>query len=155
MDWLELKVPPALSFVLTGLLMWVSSACFPSFESVGWFSCLLGWVAFSSGGLLCVLGLLAFISKRTTPDPRDPHQTSTLVCGGIYQYSRNPMYLGFVVILVSFMLWLGSPLLAIYIAGFVAFLTRFQIKPEERILRYRFGQAYQDYMNQVPRWFKF
>lgn len=152
MDCLELKVPPALSFLIVSLLMWGSADCLPAWET-GWFLCLLAWLSFVVGGLFCVLGLLAFVVHKTSPDPRDPHQSRTLVCDGIYAYSRNPMYLGFVLLLASVMLWLGSPLLVFYIMAFVWFLTRYQIEPEERILGYRFGQAYQDYLYRVPRWF--
>lgn len=152
MDSLELKVPPALSFMVTALLMWFSAACFPAWQT-GWFLCLLGWLIFALGVLCCVLGVLTFLVYKTTPDPRDPHQSRTLVCQGIYAYSRNPMYLGFVLLLASLMLWLGSPLLVFYIMAFVWFLTRYQIEPEERILGYRFGQTYQDYLYRVPRWF--
>ncbi|SBS28804.1 hypothetical protein MAQ5080_01213 [Marinomonas aquimarina] len=152
MDSLELKVPPALSFLATALLMWLSADCLPA-RHIGWFLCSLAWLVFIAGGICCLFGLLEFLAHKTTPDPRDPHQSSSLVCRGIYAYSRNPMYLGFVLFLASLMLWLGSPLLVFYILAFVWFLTRFQIEPEERILRYRFGQAYQDYLYRVPRWF--
>ncbi|WP_417552989.1 methyltransferase family protein [Marinomonas fungiae] len=152
MDCLELKIPPALSFAMVALLMWSSASCFPAWE-LGWFMCSLGWLAFIAGGVCCLLGLFEFLIHKTTADPRDPHQSSTLVCRGIYAYSRNPMYLGFVLLLASLMLWLGSPLLVFYIVAFIWFLTRYQIEPEERILRYRFGQTYQDYLYRVPRWF--
>ncbi|WP_417504016.1 methyltransferase family protein [Marinomonas gallaica] len=152
MDSLELKIPPALLFILTAAAMWASAGCLPAFDSVGWFLCALGWLSFVVGGLFCVLGVLWFVIHQTTPDPRDPSQSSTLVTSGIYSKTRNPMYLGFVLLLSSYMFWQGSPLMVLYIAAFVCFLTCYQIIPEERILGYRFGQTFQEYTNRVPRW---
>lgn len=152
MDCLELKIPPALLFLLTALLMYVTANCLPAWDT-GWFLGFLGGLSFGAGAFCCLLGLYEFVIHKTTPDPRDPYQSKTLVTRGIYTYSRNPMYLGFVLLLASCMLWAASPLMAFYIMAFVWFLTRYQIEPEERILRYRFGQAYQDYLHRVPRWF--
>ena len=152
MDSLELKIPPAALFLLTAVLMWASAECLPAFESIGWFWCVLGWLSFIAGGLFCIVGVLWFVIHQTTPDPRDPSRSSKLVTSGIYSKTRNPMYLGFVLLLSSFMVWQGSPLLVFFFAAFVWFLTRYQIVPEERILGYRFGQAFRDYTSRVPRW---
>lgn len=116
-------------------------------------------LAASIGGAFIVMGLLSaliaaglFKKKKTTVLPFRPERSSALVTDGIYKVTRNPMYLGmsFVVLGAIFITRQPAGLLALLAA--CAFLTKFQIKPEERALEKIFGQDYVDYKTRVRRW---
>ncbi|MEM7291268.1 MAG: isoprenylcysteine carboxylmethyltransferase family protein, partial [Pseudomonadota bacterium] len=71
---------------------------------------------------------------------------------GIYNFSRNPMYLGLSFVLTGFGLWLGNFAALFLVPCFVAYITRFQIIPEEEILHEKFGTEYVEYCERVGRW---
>ncbi|OUS73142.1 isoprenylcysteine carboxyl methyltransferase [Pseudoalteromonas sp. A601] len=104
------------------------------------------------GVIFCIAGVVSFRLAKTTVNPNNPEQATELVTAGVYKLSRNPMYVGFAFILLGWGVWLMSIWAIACIAGFVAYLTLFQIIPEERALSKIFGQQYTDYMNQVRRW---
>jgi protein-S-isoprenylcysteine O-methyltransferase Ste14 len=66
--------------------------------------------------------------------------------------SRNPMYVGLLLLLAGWALHLSHPLALLGLPAFVAYMNRFQIAPEERALRAKFGPAYEDYARAVRRW---
>lgn len=105
--------------------------------------------------LSAVIALLAFASlglARTTFNPLDPSRASTLVTGGIYRLSRNPIYLSLLLLLVAYAVRLGAWVEWLGPAVFVAYVTRFQIIPEERILAAKFGAAFHAYRQRTRRW---
>ncbi|MEC8104929.1 MAG: methyltransferase, partial [Pseudomonadota bacterium] len=67
--------------------------------------------------------------------------------------SRNPMYLGMALLLTSLTIWVQAPAGLAGVGLFVAFITRFQILPEERVLESLFGKDYIAYKGRVRRWF--
>ena len=88
---------------------------------------------------------------RGTPAPIDPPKE--LVAVGFYRYTRNPMYVGILLMLTGYFLWYGFWSLLIYaVFIFLAFNT-FVAYYEEPTLRRNFGTAYEDYCKRVPRWF--
>lgn len=62
------------------------------------------------------------------------------------------MYLGFVLILVAWALYLANFASLVLVGAFIAYMTRFQIIPEERILESKFGPAFMKYRVEVRRW---
>jgi protein-S-isoprenylcysteine O-methyltransferase Ste14 len=103
---------------------------------------------------LC-FGLVAFFQFRragTTVHPTKPQESSVLVVGGIYRVTRNPMYLGVLLILTAWAAWLGNGAAFVLLPCFVAYLNRFQIAPEERALEAHFGDAFAGYRRVVRRW---
>ena len=111
-----------------------------------------------SGGLLLLAVLLegsavsAFVRRRTTVSPLQPQRSSQLVVSGFYRYSRNPMYLGMLCLLLAWGVWLGQ---GVVLAGpllWALWIDRLQIVPEERALEARFGEAYRAYCRRVRRW---
>jgi len=85
-----------------------------------------------------------------TPVPIDP--PSRLVVSGLYRYSRNPIYVAQVAVLLSYGLWFGHAALFIY-ALLVGLLIQLGVVAlEEPQLRRRFGSSYAEYMQAVPRW---
>lgn len=153
-DWLELKLPPVALTVLFGCLAGVMAhatggIALPDVSSPrAWAAIALAWI----GALIAVCGVAWFRRARTTVNPITPEATSTLVTDGIYRVSRNPMYLGFLLMLAGWVLLLGSLASAVVLPAFAGYLTRFQIVPEERILAARFGPAFDEYQARVRRW---
>lgn len=99
-----------------------------------------------------LLGLLAFRSARTTVNPLKPERASSMVTGGVYRVTRNPMYLGMAVLLVAWAVYLSRLLPFVGPVVFVLYITRFQIEAEERALRGLFGEEYSSYASRVRRW---
>jgi protein-S-isoprenylcysteine O-methyltransferase Ste14 len=102
--------------------------------------------------LLALLGVLAFRRADTTVDPRVPQQTSSLVIRGIYRFSRNPMYLEFLLLLIAVACYVINAAAFALLPLFVWYMNRFQIAPEERYLLQKFGADYRAYIKQVRRW---
>lgn len=103
--------------------------------------------------VITILALFQFYRARTTVDPSNPEKASSLVVTGLYKYSRNPMYLAMLLLLLALGLLLGNAFNVLVAAGFVAYMNRFQIIPEEQALLKTFGKAYSQYCIEVRRWF--
>jgi len=99
-----------------------------------------------------VLALYDFYKHNTTYHPHTPEKTTTVVDSGIYSYSRNPMYLALVLVLISFALYLENSASFTVIPAFIWYITKYQIKPEERILTTLFNDDFQRYCTKVRRW---
>ncbi len=82
----------------------------------------------------------------------EPGKASHLVTGGIFRFSRNPMYLGLSLLLIGWALWLGTAGPWLVPPVFVLFIYLAQILPEERALESRFGVGYLEYRRTVARW---
>ena len=104
------------------------------------------------GAACAIAGVIAFRRRRTTVNPLVPHEASAIVSAGIYRVSRNPMYLGFLLILAGCAVYLANGGAALLLPVFVAYMTRYQIVPEERALLAKFGPEYQEYLTRVGRW---
>ena len=96
--------------------------------------------------------MASFRRARTTVNPLKPESASALVISGIYRHTRNPMYLGFAIILLGWCVLLGSAWAVLGVAGFVLYIGRFQIRPEERALRELFGAEFDAFCSRVRRW---
>lgn len=105
------------------------------------------------GAGTAILGVVEFRRAKTTVDPRTPDQSASLVTGGVYRLSRNPMYAGFLLALFGWGLFLGSAWSLLFLPAFVFYMNRFQIIPEERFMRAKFGNSYDAYSDRVRRWF--
>ncbi|AOY89481.1 protein-S-isoprenylcysteine methyltransferase [Marinobacter salinus] len=152
MNVLELKVPPLLLVILFGGAMWAVSRLLPAGNFAIPTRLWLSAAVLAVGACIALLGVLEFRTAGTTVDPRTPHQSDSLVVKGVYRYTRNPMYLGFLLMLVAWGLFLGSVFAALLLPLFIIYMNRFQILPEERHMRALFGEAYLHYMSQVRRW---
>ncbi|MEO1082491.1 MAG: isoprenylcysteine carboxylmethyltransferase family protein [Pseudomonadota bacterium] len=104
------------------------------------------------GIVLAVLGVREFRRAMTTVDPRFPAKASALVSGGVYRYSRNPMYLGMLLCLTALFVHLRSLPAGLLLPCFVLYMNHYQIAPEERAMRERFGEVYAEYRARVRRW---
>lgn len=138
-------VAPALAIVLEWL---VPLSVLPPMGT--WYLLLAGLVLSGVAGWLAISGERAFRKAGTNVDPREP--ALVLVRQGPYRFSRNPMYLGMVVLQVGLALtfsldWalIGAPLVW-------ALLHFGVVLREEAYLSDRFGAAYSDYLSQSRRW---
>src|SRR6476659_2863953 len=108
MGSLELRIPPLLVVAATAALMWVVARLVPAARvdilAAGVVAAALALLGFA----LAAAGVIEFRRAQTTVNPMDPSSTSTLVTGGVYRVTRNPMYLGFVLILVGWGAFLSN-----------------------------------------------
>ena len=102
--------------------------------------------------MVVVLGAIAFRRAGTTVNPLHPENASALVVRGIYRLTRNPMYLGMLILLVGWAVLLANFIPWIFLPGFVLYMNRFQIGPEERMLASMFGNDFTLYRSRVRRW---
>jgi protein-S-isoprenylcysteine O-methyltransferase Ste14 len=149
---LELKVPPPAVAVLIGVAMWFGSRYGPSVEWPLVVRSTAFVVIAMAGGATALAGDLAFKRAQTTINPFKPQKTSALVTSGIYRLTRNPMYLGLLMVVLGWAAFLGSAVALLGPIAFVAYITRFQIIPEERVLSAKFGAAYAEFLNRTRRW---
>jgi protein-S-isoprenylcysteine O-methyltransferase Ste14 len=149
---LALKVPPPLQAIIFGFLMWILDKRLP----IGQFEFSLALpvaILFAVAGVaLVVSSMLAFRKASTTVNPFHPEEATQLVVGGIFGFSRNPMYLSLALLLIGWAIWLGSIYNLVLLLGFIGYITFFQIRPEEEVLKALFGKPYEQYCSRVRRW---
>ncbi len=109
--------------------------------------------------LLIVLGFYIiirssrlFAKAKTSIDPLKPFKSTYLITNDIYKYSRNPMYIGYILILLSSSVYLGNIISIIIIPLFIFIINFIQIIPEEEALKDLFGPNYDEYFLKVRRW---
>ncbi len=152
MQALELKIPPPIAAVFTGAVMWLAARLLPAIHMADRRRLLLTALCAALGVIVALLGFAALSQANTTINPVNPERASSVVTGGIYNYTRNPMYVGLTTLLVAWNIWLSVPWLIFGPAAFMLYLTRFQIIPEERAMSSKFGRAYDEYRKRVRRW---
>lgn len=146
------KIPPPILLLITGVVMWfVARSEFAAPITIP-YALIIALVCASSGLLIAVMAFRRFNSADTTIDPLHPEEASSLVRSGIFSRTRNPMYLGLMLILSAWMIWLASLTNVLVLVAFVVLITELQIKPEEAALRILFGSSYDDYCRDVRRW---
>lgn len=150
--WLELKVPPPVVALLLGVAVWWLAPLGPAIPWPEGLRQGLAAVLLLVGVALDFSGLVAFVLRHTTVSPLSPRKSRALVTTGIYRFTRNPMYLGMVCLLCAWAVWLSALLPWVAPVLFVLYITRFQIRPEERVLAELFGPPYTDYTQRVRRW---
>jgi len=146
-------IPPLVLAGLLAVLMWLAARVFPlAVLPLPW----RGLVCAATGAaglVICALGVLPFRRAGTTVDPTRPERASALVTMGIYSVTRNPMYLGMLLVLIAWGLYLASTVgLVLAPLAFVLYVDRVQIPREERALAAAFGSDYIGYASRVRRW---
>jgi protein-S-isoprenylcysteine O-methyltransferase Ste14 len=152
MQRLEFKLPPPVIALTSALLMWLAADATPSLAVALPWKREIGLALVMVGLFFDASGFLAFRKARTTINPLKPGNTTAMVNHGIYRVSRNPMYLGLLLNLAGWAVYLAHPFALLGLPVFVAAITRFQIAPEERVLTEKFGAEYIAYMDSVRRW---
>jgi protein-S-isoprenylcysteine O-methyltransferase Ste14 len=149
---LELKVPPPAVALLIGAAMWGAARLLPAVSLPDPVRLVIAGVFAVFGITVALLGVFAFRRAKTTLNPVTPEAASSVVTGGIFGYTRNPMYVGLTLELIGWAVWLSVPWVLLGPVGLMLFLTRFQIVPEERVMSLKFGRDYDQYRQRVRRW---
>ncbi len=152
MQFLELRIPPIAQVLILATAMLALATAFPEMDVSIPGSLILAAGLLGTGSIIALLGVLEFLKARTTTDPRYPHQTESMVVCGVYRFSRNPMYLGFLLMLSGWACYLTNYLPFLLLPLFVVYMNRFQIQPEERHLQQNFGAEFHAYAARVRRW---
>lgn len=152
MKRLELLIPPPVIMLLVGLLMWWVAVIFPGLAFAWLYGDATAIIVGLLGMAISLIAVIAFGRAGTTADPRRTTATRVLVSSGIYRYSRNPMYVGVLLMLLGWGIYLGNVLSIVCVPLFIVYITRFQITPEERMLQDKFGNEFLAYKNRVRRW---
>ncbi len=149
---LELKIPPVVVGLVTAGLMWLVVQATPEYGFDIPQRRLVAQVVAAAGFVVAAWGVVAFRLAGTTVNPMKPESSSSLVVTGIYAFTRNPMYLGLLLVLVAWAIHLAHPAAFLVLPLFVLYMNRFQIQPEERALASRFGPSFTAYASRVRRW---
>jgi len=149
---LELKVPPPAFALFIALLMWLVSWAMPhlGFDFPGRVLIAVGLAL--AGTIIAVSGVASFRRAKTTINPMKPESSTFLVVSGVYKYTRNPMYLGLLLVLAGWAVFLFNLLAFLLLPAFILYMNRFQIEPEERALRSMFPPEFVAYECRVRRW---
>ena len=149
---LELKVPPPIVVLVTAVLMWLISRSLPLFAFVfpARNAFAIGLVA--AGFIIGISGVVTFRRAKTTVNPTKPQSSSSLVSWGVYRVTRNPMYLGGLLILIGWAIFLSKPIAFLFLPGYILYINLFQIVPEERVLTTLFGPDFIAYKSRARRW---
>ncbi len=149
---MKLKIPPIIQLFLCGMLGWAASHAFEIF-AFSWALLLpVSFCLIGVGIAIMVVAVGMFASVNTTVNPVDPDKAETLVTTGLYQISRNPMYLGMLFVLLGGATLFSNLSAFIGPVVFFAAITELQIKPEENVLQMKFGDAYSAYRAKTRRW---
>jgi protein-S-isoprenylcysteine O-methyltransferase Ste14 len=149
---MDRRIPPPVLAVLFIAIAWGADRLLPGLR-IGFAGQAVLAATLAGLGVGCVLaGVLALRSARTTLNPLHPELASRLVVAGIYRRTRNPMYLGLLLVLAAWVVHLGQPAALLLLPAWVGWITRFQIGPEEAALRRLFGATFAAYCLKVRRW---
>jgi protein-S-isoprenylcysteine O-methyltransferase Ste14 len=152
MRWLELKIPPPAVAVIFGVVMWLASRLVARLELPFVVRVTVTVIIACAGLVFGVAAMRSFVRAKTTMNPIKPGAASSLVTGGVFGVTRNPMYLSLLLYLLAWSVYLASWPAVVFLPLFVLYITQFQIKPEERTLSTLFGAQYSSYMERVRRW---
>ena len=149
---LELKVPPPAVALGIAVLMWLLSPVAPALGFAIPARLLVASILAAAGVITAVAGVVTFARAKTTVNPTTPQASSSLVSWGIYSITRNPMYLGLLLVLTAWAIFLSNPLPFLLLPVYMIYINRFQIAPEERALTSLFGREFAAYQSRVRRW---
>lgn len=113
---------------------------------------MVGLAFAQASGLLALASFVTMRRARTTINPLVPSRATQLVTGGVFRFSRNPIYLSLLWLLLAYAIRLDSAAVWLGPVLFVLYVSRFQILPEERALQAKFGEAYAAYRKRTRRW---
>ena len=149
---LETRIPPPIVLAIVAGGMWLARMAAPGLDGVPARHVLTACGVLALGIACAIAGVLEFRRARTTVDPLHPEKATAIVDTGIYRLTRNPMYLGMLLVLVAWAIYLANVVTLAGPVSFVLYMNRFQIGPEERALLRIFGEPYRAYLDRVRRW---
>ena len=145
-----IKIPPPLIVLTLVISIYFSSKRIDLINIP--FQLEISFFILSLGILIFINPVLKFIKSKTTINPIQFDETNKLVTSGIFKYSRNPMYLGMLMIIISTSIFYLNIYSMLTPFLFIFWINKFQIKREEAFLAEKFGKEYLSYKNKTRRW---
>ena len=145
-----IKIPPPLIVLTLIISIYFSSKKIDLINIP--FQLEISFFILSLGIFVFINPVLKFIKSKTTINPIQFEETNRLVTSGIFKYSRNPMYLGMLMIIISTSIFYLNIYSILTPFLFVFWINKFQIKREEVFLTEKFGKEYLSYKNKTRRW---
>ena len=147
---IKTKIPPPLVALTFGFLINYTKNIFPKIEVKNEF--IFGSFMIISGLIIILSAIILFKKYKTTITPLNPSNATKLITGGIYKFSRNPMYLGLLLVLVGISIILNLTGGFFFILLFILYINLFQIIPEENAMVDLFKNEFLEYKKNVRRW---
>ncbi|MDG2017930.1 MAG: isoprenylcysteine carboxylmethyltransferase family protein [Porticoccaceae bacterium] len=148
--FLSKKIPPPIVTLIFGALIYCSAEYFYQFYFV--YQAIVSFVIALIGTCILSVAIVQFKQFKTTVNPLKPESASALVTNGIFKFSRNPMYLGMLLLIISLWIKTGAVAGFVLLPCYVAYLNYFQIASEERAMRKLFTDSYDAYCQRARRW---
>ena len=144
------KIPPPIVTLAFGLMIYFSTNIFPDINNIIFYILSLFFIIL--GPFILISAVRSFKAEQTTINPININNASSLVISGVFKYSRNPMYLGMVFILLALSFRFNLVGGILFTSIFIMYITKFQIIPEEAAMKSIFGEDFNKYKNKTRRW---
>ena len=144
------KIPPPIVTLAFGLMIYFSRNIFPDINNIIFYVLSLFFIIL--GPFILISAVRSFKAEQTTINPININNASSLVISGVFKYSRNPMYLGMVFILLALSFRFNLVGGILFTSIFIMYMTKFQIIPEEAAMKSIFGEDFNKYKNKTRRW---
>jgi len=113
---------------------------------------LLGYITIVAGLIIIFVAAKQFKAANTTINPMKPETASILVSNGVFSYSRNPMYLGMLIIIIGFSIIHNPIAIIVFMPLWMLYMINFQIIPEEEAMKILFKEEFLNYAKKTRRW---
>ena len=113
---------------------------------------LLGYITIVAGLIIIFVAAKQFKAANTTINPTKPETASVLVSNGVFSYSRNPMYLGMLIIIIGFSIIHNLIAIIVFMPLWIIYMINFQIIPEEEAMKILFEEEFLNYSKKTRRW---
>ncbi len=147
---MNIKIPPPLIVVFLTTLVYLSPNFIVGFDLP--FRIQLSLLLLFIGLSVIFIPVFQFIKSKTTINPQSFKNVNNLVSSGIFKISRNPMYLGMLIIIISSVVYYFNYFSVFTPFIFYFWINEFQIKREEKKLEEKFGPDYKKYRLKTRRW---
>ncbi len=147
---MKTKIPPPIIAATCIIINYYSTYLISSFSFS--YQVIVGVILLIIGFTLAISAIYLFRKQKTTVNPMNPEETTSLVTSGIFSYTRNPMYLGLLIIITSTAIFFGSWFGPFVLLFFVWYINTFQIIPEEKAMNNLFQKQFEEYKKNVRKW---
>ena len=147
---IKTKFPPPLVALTFCYLINYTKNIFPKIEIGS--GDIFGSIIITFGIIIILSAIILFKKYKTTITPLKPSNATKLIVSGVYKFSRNPMYLGLLLVLSGISIIL-NPIGGLFLIPlYILYINLFQIIPEENAMVYLFKDEFLDYKKNVRRW---
>ena len=143
-DW------PPIWLLIFMAIAWLQAQVWNPLAYENGYTTFIGRGAIVFGIILMGVSFVMFQKHRTSVVPK--RTPNSIITSGPYKYSRNPIYVADAIVLIGYVLTLGSVISFVLVPAFAWVIRKRFINGEEVGIRAEFGQAYDDYCQQTRRW---